>query len=501
MIDKPLNKTQTIDIRRLTMWIKTKSVFTKSYTRICLLTALSSLAWGWSQGPSSSLLEIQKSFNQIAKQCVPAVVSVTAEQTSDPLAFQFPYRDFMERLFPFFSPERRNEDPDSQRQRSTETRRIPVFGSGFFISSDGYLISNHHVVEGAKNIFVKLHNREKKHKAKIIGVDRETDLALLKIEGKDFPYLSFSNSDQIEIGDLVIAIGSPFQLSSTFTMGVISAKGRSGIAGAPTYQNFIQTDVAINPGNSGGPLIDIYGRVVGINTMIASTTGGNLGIGFAIPANMADKVIDQLKKKGKVTRGWLGVVIENMDQETQEDLDLKQRGVYILHVEKDSPAEKAGIRPADVIVHYNGKRTETAGDLMKHVAETSPGATVSVEFYRKKRRHEVSIKVNERKYSLSSSEKKNRDSTKYDQLGLLVEATGKEERTKGIKIISISSDSPLAAKGVSRGDVIQMINYEDLKSINDYERIVKNLRNGEKVILHINQQGYLRPIAIRMETS
>ena len=288
-----------------------------------------------------------KAFVNVVKKAKPAVVHIRVEKTtSSPLRGQGGEDIFNHPFFDqFFGPQNRQR-PDRPQRREHKQRGQ---GSGFIISKDGFILTNNHVIEDADVIKVSLSD-DREFDARLIGSDPQSDVALLKIEDpENLPVIALGDSDALEVGEWVIAIGNPFGLSQTVTVGVVSAKGRSSV-GINQYENFIQTDAAINPGNSGGPLINVHGEVVGINTALFSKTGGYMGIGFAIPINMARSIEDQLQKDGKVTRGWLGVVIQNVDKELAESFGLKEAGgILVSEVQKDSPASKAGIKQGDVI--------------------------------------------------------------------------------------------------------------------------------------------------------
>jgi len=306
-------------------------------------------------------------FVSLAKKMRPIVVNISTTQMSDvrgqqefgsPFGEEDPFNDFWKRFFGGPLPRGR------QRQQS--------LGSGFIIDADGSILTNNHVVENAQKIVVKLLGDDQEYEAKVIGRDPKTDIAIIKINTKaNLPTANFGDSDKLEVGEWVVAIGNPFGLDSTVTSGIVSAKGRH--IGQGPYDNFIQTDASINPGNSGGPLINLRGEVIGINTAIFSRTGGNMGIGFAIPVNLAKELLPQLKGKGKVTRGYLGVLIQKVTPEIAESLGMERGyGALVANVSKDGPAEKAGIKVGDVIVEFDGKEVKDSGDLPIIVAREPP---------------------------------------------------------------------------------------------------------------------------------
>ena len=303
------------------------------------------------------------------------MLKVISESVVDRRAPQFG-DDFFDQFF---------NAPQRQERRSGE-------GSGFFISADGYILTNNHVVKDA--VKVKIFNIDKEEfTAKIIGTDPKTDLALLKINVKNVPYIELGDSSAEEVGEWVLAIGNPFGQDLTVTAGIISAKGRS--SGMAQYEDFLQTDAAINMGNSGGPLINMKGEAVGINSTILTPSAGNIGIGFAIPSNMAKKVVADLKSKGKVVRGWFGIQIQDITESDAKDLELASGGALVMRVEDNSPAQKAGLKRYDLIVAINGKAVKTAADLMMEIANSAPGDEINVTLFRNKDKQTVKIRVSE----------------------------------------------------------------------------------------------------------
>ncbi len=327
-----------------------------------------------SQSAPGSMLftneQYESPFTRVAEIASPAVVNISAERTVktgfDRFEWDFrgPFEDFFRDFFKNFPP------------GESKTRTL---GSGFIISEDGYVITNHHVVKNASNIVVKLMDKKeyKGDDVKIVGSDPRTDVALLKIVTKEkLPFLKLVDSEKINVGDWVVAVGNPFNLEGTVTVGVISAKGRSHIplSEGPDFQNFLQTDAAINPGNSGGPLLNLQGEVIGINTAITSTSGSNSGIGFAIPINLARTIIEELKTKGKVTRGYLGIYLDDITADLKEALNLPAlEGVLVNEVISNSPADKAGIKEGDVIIEFDGKKVTDVQSFRIFVASTPPG--------------------------------------------------------------------------------------------------------------------------------
>lgn len=326
----------------------------------------------------SYLKGLSNEFKKVAKEASPAVVFIevqTAQSTENQLdSWNLPSNEpsAEDPLEKFFGHSLKPQQPRAQASSQ---------GSGFFVSPDGYILTNNHVVKDAIKVIVRTPD-QKEYPAQVIGTDRSSDMALLKVEGKNLPYLKFADPENVEVGEWAIAIGSPFALSSTFTVGIVSAKGRSSLHIAD-YEDFIQTDAAINPGNSGGPLIDLDGNVIGINTAIVSKSGGYNGIGFAIPVNLVKFVMEQLKENGKVTRGFLGVRLQDIDYEMASCFKLnKVEGALVSEVEIDSPAALSGMKLGDIVIEYNGKTVTDFGKLRNEISMTKPGETVTIKVLR-----------------------------------------------------------------------------------------------------------------------
>ncbi len=316
--------------------------------------------------------KVGMSFAPLVKKVKPAVVKVMSESIREG-------RSRNRMLEQFFNVPRRRE-------------KVPGVGSGFFISSDGYIITNNHVVQKAITVRIKTSD-DKEYKAKIVGTDPKTDLALLKIKAKNLPFIELGDSNKVEVGEWVLAIGNPLNQDLTVTSGIISAKGRQ--LGLADYEDFLQTDAAINMGNSGGPLVNMDGDVIGINSVILAPSGGNVGIGFAIPSSMAQKVINDLKNEGRVVRGYLGIGISTLTEEDAKELDYPTGGVMVQRVEKGSPAEQAGLKKYDLLVKVNGHRVKKDVDLSTRIANVSPGDIAKLEIYRKSTKKIISVTVGE----------------------------------------------------------------------------------------------------------
>ncbi len=438
-------------------------------------------------------IEIQQAFRLVAKTVLPAVVNISAEHVVKVPVFNFP-PEFSDPFFQFFFGEPERE----YIQKS--------LGSGVIVNEDGYILSNYHVVKNATRIRVKLRNK-KSYKAKIVGVDPKTDLAVIKIKANHLPVAPLGDSDKIEIGDWAIAIGNPFGLSHTFTVGVISAKGRSGIfPGSSRYEDFIQTDAPINPGNSGGPLVNIQGEVIGINTAIASPSGGNVGIGFAVPINMAKYVMKQIIEKGKVVRGWLGVTIQDLTEEIAKHFNREPySGVLIAQVIKKSPAHKAGLKTGDIIIKYNGKKITSVNQLRTLVAETEPGTKVKITIIRNGKKKTVKVKIEEMPEEEEIVKRGVEKPEKW--LGMSVDnitpVTARkyriEEDQEGVVITGVDPNSPAAAAGIMVGDVIKKINDFRIKNKADYEEFVNKYGSENSFLFLIDRKGELFFIAIETE--
>jgi serine protease Do len=358
------------------------------------------------------------------------------------------------------------------------------------IDASGYILTNNHVVENADEIVVKLPTG-KEFKAKVVGRDQKTDIALIEIHGaSDLTPVQLGESDDLKVGQWVVAIGNPFGLENTVTAGIVSAMGRHINQGP--YDNFIQTDAAINPGNSGGPLLNTRGEVVGINTAIFSRGGGNIGIGFAIPINLAKEIVPQLKEKGHVTRGWLGVMIQKVTPDIAESLGLADaKGALVADVVKDGPAEAAGIKQGDVIIEYDGKPVTDSAELPLLVARTPVGKSVKVKALRGKETETFNIKIQE----LKEEETAQAGSGTTEDLGLavqtltpeLAENLGLDRSTKGVVVTQVDPGGPAADAGLRRGDVILEVNRQAVKDVDAYRKAVKSVGKGKSVLFLVRR--------------
>ena len=390
-------------------------------------------------------------FVALAKRMKPVVVNISTTQVSEsrgqqefgsPFGDDDPFNDFWRRFFGGPMPR-----GGPQRQRS--------LGSGFIIDADGSILTNNHVVENAQKIVVKLSD-DQEYEAKVVGRDAKTDIAIIKINAKvALTAASLGDSDHLDVGEWVVAIGNPFGLDSTVTSGIVSAKGRH--IGQGPYDNFIQTDASINPGNSGGPLINLRGEVIGINTAIFSRTGGNMGIGFAIPINLAKELLPQLRGKGKVTRGYLGVLIQKVTPEIAESLGMDHGyGALVANVSKDGPADKAGVKVGDVIVEFDGKEVKDSGDLPIIVARTAVDKKIRMKVLRDKKELTLNVAVGELKDEevvASVPEKGELGMTVQKLTPQLAENLGLD-KTDGVVVTAVEPGSAADEAGVRRGDVI-----------------------------------------------
>lgn len=450
-----------------------------------------------------TLRQMGKAFAQIAEKASPAVVGITASQVTTreysvtpDWPFSDPFDDdFFERFFGQPFPRRRPQQRRYQR---------PVQGSGFIVSSDGYILTNNHVVEDAEAITVKLVDA-REFQAKVIGTDPDTEVAVIKIDAENLAYLDLADSDALEVGEWVIAIGNPLGLSHTVTAGIVSAKGRSGLsfAGrAPEYQDFIQTDAAINFGNSGGPLINLDGEVVGINTAIVGP-GGNIGIGFAVPINIAKFIYERLIKGEPVTRGLLGVYIRDLNPDLAESLGLQEtKGVLVIEVSEDSAADKAGIKRYDVIVQIDGEKVEKANELRSRIAMLRPGTKVELVVLRDGSRKTVKVEIG----GSSELAKDTKATTETaEKLGLevrnltddLAERYGYEDRT-GVIIENVEPGSPTAMKGISPGMLIMEVNRNPVKNTKDFNNALEKASEEGQVLLLIDDGRYRQLVVLKL---
>ena len=441
--------------------------------------------------------QLSSAFTSVAKKCMPAVVFIKVESSSTDPEECSPYYgspfdqfgdDFFRRFFGGPSQGGRPQKPEPQLSQ----------GSGFFISSDGYILTNAHVVKGADKITITLHD-DREIDATLVGADPQTDVAVIKVEGKDFPFLSLCNSDETEIGEWAIAIGSPFQLEASLTVGVISAKGRQNLR-ITALEDFIQTDAAINPGNSGGPLLNLDGEVIGINTAIVSRSGGYMGIGFAIPSNMVKNIMNQLIDKGSVTRGFLGVSLQPVDKDLADAFGLdKPEGALISEVVKDSPADKAGLKQGDIILECNGNPIKSLGGFRNEVSLTPPGTMIKLKINRSGKIMTISIKTGTFSDAMATS------SGVVQKLGIEIEALtddlrnqlGYSKTEEGIVITKVKPGSIAATAGLRPGFLILAVNHKKIASVNEFNEAMSN-EPSNRVLLLVKQGSVTRFYSIKL---
>jgi serine protease Do len=445
-----------------------------------------------------ALRRIGQGFSQVVKEVSPSVVNVRVSkevkmQQHPPLGGS-PFDFFGESPFGKFFEWPQGEDFLQQGS-----------GSGVIVSADGYILTNNHVIEGMDEITVVNANGDK-YDAKVVGSDPRTDLAVIKVDGKDFPAAKLGDSDKIEVGEWVLAVGNPFELQNTVTAGIISARGRSNV-GLADYEDFIQTDAAINPGNSGGPLVNLDGEVIGINTAIATRTGGSMGIGFAIPINMAKQVMAQLIKTGKVTRGWLGVYIQPVTPELKDQFKLKSaEGALVADVTQGGPAEKAGMKRGDVIVEYQGEKVKDTGHLRNMVAATEIGTEAEVKVVRDGREKGIRVKIGELPEEEAAIGRQfgggpQRD-VGFDVTNLtpaLRKQLGLPETQKGVVVRDIKQTSDAFQNGLRQGDVIVEINRVPISGVSDFNNVMSRVKAGDEVLLLVITEGHTRYVTFEAE--
>jgi Do/DeqQ family serine protease len=432
------------------------------------------------------------SYADIVKMAAPAVVTIRTEGRPrvSPTGFDGPGDEDLLRRF-FGEQFRPGVQP---RQRAPRQQR--GLGSGVIVSSDGYILTNAHVVADATNILVDLTDT-RTIKAKLVGSDRPSDLALLKVEVDNLKPLALGNSDGVQVGDVVLAIGNPLGIGQTVTMGIVSAKGRSTAVGDGSYEDFLQTDAPINHGNSGGALVNTKGELVGINSQIISTSEGNIGIGFAIPANMARHVMDELRTEGRVRRAQLGVTVQPVTSDMAESLGIQQAGGAIVSkVEPGSAADRAGLKRGDVIKSFNGRAVQDTNTLRNRVAETAPGSSATVVVVRDGSEKEMSLKLDEAVASKRAQRDGGSESADHAALGVsvapvtaeLAERAGISKDVTGLLVQDVDPEGRAAAAGIQPNDVIQEVNRKAVRNVDDLRAAVKSA-NDRPVLLLVNREG------------
>jgi serine protease Do len=438
-------------------------------------------------------------FADVAKAVTPAVVNittVTAERVSEGRSMPDESRDRMEEFFGGpggpFGPRgfRGPQGPGEPRGH-----RGGGQGSGVIVSSDGYVLTNNHVIESAREVTVTLPDK-REFKGKIIGTDPKTDLAVVKIEGQNLPTVSWGDASKLQVGEYVLAVGNPFGLNSTVTLGIVSALGR-GRMGITQYEDFIQTDAAINPGNSGGALVNTKGELVGINTAIFSQTGGYQGVGFAVPTSMGKPIYESLVKDGKVVRGYLGVGIQDLTQDLAKSFGItKTKGALVSDVKEDSPADQAGLKQGDIITAYQGSPVEDAVALQRFVTRTAVGIKATITVIRDGHEKNLTVTIREQQETSKIAKAETGDA-EYAFAGVAVQDldrdTAKELGIKGtaqgVVVTSVEPDSGAEKAGLAPGDVIREINRQPVKSVKDFEKASSSVKKGDNVLILINRRG------------
>ena len=441
-------------------------------------------------------------FTDLVEKQGPAVVNIsTTQSVRNPLLPQVPNLQEDDPFYEFFRRFIPQPGPGAPREFQSQS-----LGSGFIISADGYILTNAHVVEAADEITVKLTDK-RELKAKVIGADRRTDIALIKIDASNLPVVRFGDPNKLRVGEWVLAIGSPFGFENTVTAGIVSAKGRS--LPQENYVPFIQTDVAVNPGNSGGPLFNLRGEVVGINSQIYSRTGGFMGLSFAIPIDVANDIAQQLRNTGKVTRGRIGVVIQPVTRELADGFGLpKPQGALVNSVEKGGPAEKAGVDAGDVILRFDGKPVNASEDLPRIVAATKPGSKVTMQVWRNKQSRDVQVVVAEMHDEKTARQQQGRrgpgkppaasPSVYGLTLAELTEAQRGELKITGGVLVE-NAQGAAARAGIRRGDVILAVNNQDVKSVEQFNQMMGQFDKGRIVALLVRRGANSLYIPFRVE--
>ncbi len=377
-----------------------------------------------------------------------------------------------------------------------------ALGSGVIVSKDGYILTNYHVIKNADEIKVRLYDK-REFKGKVVGYDPLTDIAVIKIDAKDLPAIKMGDSGKLKAGDVVLAIGNPFGLNQTVTMGIVSAVGRTNM-GISAYEDYIQTDAAINPGNSGGALVNANGELVGINSAIFSTSGGYMGVGFAIPSNLADSVVQSILKYGKVIRGWLGVEIQDLTSDLAKSFGVKtEKGALVTEVMKNSPAGKAGLKRGDMIVEFDGKPVDNTTSLRNMVGNTAPGKTVKVKVIRQGKEEILTVTLEELPQKMMAKrEKKLKNNNVLDRVEVreltadMRESLNIPASVEGVLVVDVGEDSP-ASGLVAKKDVIEEIDHKAVKGLKEYEQIVSKIGPSDTVLLLLYRNGGSIYVAIK----
>ncbi len=458
-----------------------------------------------------NLKAMGKAFTEIAKNTSPAVVFIETEkkqQISSQSPFFLPFDDidgfsFENNIFKYFFKENippRNKEREKGRER---THKVLGQGSGFIFSKSGHILTNNHVVGDADKVVVKLLDG-RSFEAKVIGTDQHSDVAVIKINVKNLTVLPLGNSNSLEVGEWVLALGNPFGLSHTLTAGIVSARGRSSV-GITDYENFIQTDAAINLGNSGGPLINLDGKAVGMNTAIFSRTGGSMGIGFAIPINMIKGIKDQLIKKGKVIRGYLGIVIQNLTKDLSQQFGIEGiRGILISDVKENTPAKKALLRTGDIIIKFDGKEVNEVGTFRNMVASTQPGEKKHLTIFRNGKNIKIKVKIGKlpakQEFAKSQKFQENEFGFSVDNLTRdLRQQYGISGNEQGVVVSEVDPFSVAKLAGIKPGMLIKEVNRMKVDSVSDFRKAIKKTKRKKSVLLLVQDGEFSRYITLSIK--
>jgi serine protease Do len=458
---------------------------------------------------TAALRGVSESFGEIAERVGPSVVTVYSEkvvrfqrpEVPFPFGDDFPFRWFFGDRD---APQRRPRTPQQREYKFSQSG----LGSGIIIDQAGHILTNHHVVKDVDEIKIILADK-RVFPAEIVGTDPKTDIAIIKIKGKvprNLPAATLGDSDQARVGDWVLAIGAPFGYTQTLTHGIISAKGRSNVGDSDTYEDFIQTDAPINPGNSGGPLVNLHGEVIGINSAIATSIGQFAGVGFAIPINMARDIMTELIKTGHVRRGLLGIAIQNIDEDLARQFGLpNNKGALVSQVNKDSPAEKAGLKPGDVILRYQGKDVDDTRQLRTLVAATAPGSKVEVVVARDGKERALKVTVGELPSGASEGAGEGEESKPSANLGLTVApldaGTAKQynldETDKGVVVTDVDEGSPAAFAELRPGDLITELDRQTVTNVDEFRDAIAKAKGKESILMLVKRDDASRFVIVR----
>jgi serine protease Do len=439
-----------------------------------------------SQRQITTLADLNNAFVDIAKEVKPTVVTVSTEKILTVPTSPFGGGS----LFDFFF------GPGQGQQQQPQERKYHQqgLGSGVIVASDGVILTNNHVVDGADSIYVRTFEGHK-YRARVVGTDPKTDIAVLRIDAKDLPRIAIGNSDSLRVGEMVMAIGSPMseELAYTVTQGIVSATGRSNV-GLTDYEDFIQTDAAINPGNSGGPLINMNGELVGLNAAIISRSGGFQGIGFAVPSNMAAHIMDMLLTTGKVTRGWLGVSIQDVSQQIASAMHLpEQTGALVGDVLSDSPAEKAGLKAGDLILTMNGDKIKNSSEVRNQIASTAPGTTVTFGILRDAKNMKVTVTLGEMPAEIAAAGpggiQKNLGFAVQTLTPALSAKYGIDKNLSGVVVTAIDQNSNAYQQGLRQGDLIEEVDQQEVATSQKFNSLVAKKKPGDTLLLRVFRQG------------